>query len=58
VAAGRISVIAENYVLIPGPRLTRLYEDMAAALRRAAMEMSGEMAAPAAPPAPLRRGGG
>jgi iron complex transport system substrate-binding protein len=50
VAAGRISVIAENYVLIPGPRLTRLYEDMAAALRRAAAEMGAT--------APPGRGGG
>jgi iron complex transport system substrate-binding protein len=41
VARGQVSVIAGNYVLIPGPRLPRLYDEMAAALRRAAAGMAG-----------------
>ncbi len=44
VARGQVSVIAGNYVLIPGPRLPRLYDEMAAALRRAAAGMTGGMA--------------
>lgn len=45
VAHGRIQVIAGDYVLIPGPRLPLLYDQMAAVLGRAAATMSGTMAA-------------
>lgn len=41
VAGERVSVIAGSYVLTPGPRLPRLYEEMAAALRRAAASLAG-----------------
>jgi iron complex transport system substrate-binding protein len=40
VAAERVAVIAGNYVLIPGPRLPRLYDEMAAALQRAAADLA------------------
>jgi hypothetical protein len=35
VAHGRVEVLAGDYVVIPGPRLPRLYAEMRAALERA-----------------------
>jgi ABC-type Fe3+-hydroxamate transport system substrate-binding protein len=36
VRRGRIAVLADDYVVIPGPRLPRLYQEMRAALEAAA----------------------
>lgn len=39
-AAGHVTILAGDYVLIPGPRLPRLYDEMAAALARAAADLA------------------
>jgi iron complex transport system substrate-binding protein len=39
-AAGHVTILAGDYVLIPGPRLPHLYDEMAAALARAAADLA------------------
>ncbi len=39
---GRIEILAGGHVVMPGPRLPRLYEEMRAALMKAGREGPGE----------------